>query len=69
MAGNKDRLSAFCAQILNEISDLCDANRVKSICRLVQDQQLRVMENGIGNAKPLLHAKGIFTEQLFILIG
>jgi len=55
-------------RIPDEISDFGNADRVKSVCRFIQYEKFRVMQDGVGNSKTLLHAKGILAEHLFVLI-
>ena len=40
-----------------QLPDLHDPGRVQPVGRLVEDQQLRVREEGRGDAQPLLHAQ------------
>ena len=68
MAGDQNRLSALHTQIPNKIPYLGNADRVQAVCRLIQNQQLRVMQDCICYAKTLLHSKGILAKELFVPI-
>ena len=46
-------------QIAGELEDFVAAGRVHAVGRLVEDQQLRIVDDGRGQLEPLLHAGGI----------
>ena len=50
-------------------SIVIEAAELLECFQLVQNQKLRVMQNSVGNTEALLHAEGILTEQLFVLVG
>jgi hypothetical protein len=45
--------------VLDDLPDLPPADRVHPVRRLVQENQLRVVEDGLGDPGPLLHALGV----------
>ena len=58
VAGDEHR-PAFLAKAAEQIPDLLDPRGIKAVGRFVQDQQRRILEQGGGDAEPLLHPKGI----------
>ena len=44
--------------IADEITDVHNLVRVQSVRRLVQNDELRIMDDGLGNADPLLVTSG-----------
>ena len=69
MAGNQDGLSLFFAEGADKGPYLRNTDRIQAIGRFIQDQQLRVMHNGVGNPQTLFHAQRILPKELFVLIG
>ena len=46
------------AQLLNQFPDFDDLNRVEAESRLVQNQNLGIVDHGLGQSHPLLVALG-----------
>ena len=61
VAGDQDRLAPV-GEAAHRRPDLVDARRVESVGRLVEDQQVRVLEQGRGDGEPLLHAERVGPE-------
>src|SRR5882762_6010768 len=55
MAGEKHSHASSLRQVPNQSPHFMDSGRVESIGRLVEYQQFRVTEQGLGDAEPLLH--------------
>ena len=53
----------------DELADLAHADRVQPVGRLVEDQQLRLAEQGAGDPKPLLHAERVLPEAVPAAVG
>ena len=51
--------AALADEIAQELEDLDHADRVDRRRRLVQDQDVGVLDEGIGDAEPLEHAAGV----------
>ena len=45
--------------VADGLADLADAGRVEAVGRLVEDQQLGVLEQGGRDRQPLLHAERV----------
>ena len=69
MTGYQDRLSALIAELADKSADFRDSDRIETVDRLVQYQQLRIMHDGKRNRQALLHSKRVLRKQLFVLIG
>ena len=55
----KKTVLPFLLQPLDDLAHLHAAQRVQAAGRLVEDQQVRVVDQGLGQSHPLLHALGI----------
>ena len=55
---------ALRGQVLHERADPVDALRVEPVDRLVEQQHLRVAQQGAGQAEPLLHAERELADRL-----
>ena len=63
MAGNQDGLIHSIAQLPDKIPHFRDADGVKAIDRLVEDQKRGVFHNRLGDAQPLAHAEAVLLIQ------
>ena len=63
VAGDQDG-AALVGQPAHRAADLVDPGRVQAVGRLVEDQQLRFLEQGGGDGQPLLHAQRVRLEQV-----
>ena len=61
VAGQDDRL-ALLAELADQLLDLGGADRVEARGRLVEQDQLGVVDQGLGQADPPLHALGVLAE-------
>ena len=59
MARQENRFASFINQVTDKGADFLDTGRIQPIGRLVQNNQLRVMQQGRGDAQPLAHTGGI----------
>ena len=50
--------------MFDQLADLADTGRVQSVAGFVQDQQFRVLEQGRGDAEPLLHAQRVTLDPI-----
>ena len=48
-----------CLQVGHHLADLAPADRIDAVGRLVEEDHLGVVHQGLGDAEPLLHALGI----------
>ena len=64
MAG-EDYGHSFFGKRDDQFPQLLNAERVKPVGGLIQDQKFRVIEKGGCNAKPLLHTHGKLRDTLF----
>ena len=55
MAADQDRL-AEAAQLAQELAQLDAGPRIEAGCGLVEQQHLRIVDEGVGEAQALLHA-------------
>ena len=62
-AGEEDG-PAFAGPGGDHLPKPCDAGRVEPVHRLVEDQQLRIAEQGSGDAEPLAHAEAVAADRL-----
>jgi len=58
VTGQQDAPALF-GEMGDKSSDLLLAGRIEAVCRFIEDYQFRVTKQGGGNAKPLLHSKGV----------
>ena len=66
VAGDQNGFSGGIAQLPDKAAHLRDANGVKAIDRLIQNQKFRVVHHGQSDGKTLLHAQGVLGKQFFI---
>lgn len=69
MRGDEHRTVKFVRQGADQCTDLVDAHRIQSVCRLVKDQDGRPAEKGARKSETLLHAQRIFTGKAFLIRG
>ncbi len=68
MAGEEDGL-ALGGQSAQQIAHLDDAGRVQAVGRLIQDQQLGIVQQGDGQPQALLHPQRIGVDPIPLPIG
>ena len=61
VGGQEDRLS-FLLEPDDDVPDLFPAERVEAAERFVQDDERRIVDEGLGEPDPLKHAAGEFSE-------
>ena len=57
--GRKEDSLALVLEPLNDLAHFHAAERVQAAGRLVEDEQVRFVDQGLGQPHPLLHAFGI----------
>ena len=65
VAGDQNGGLPLPVQLKEQLPELHDALRVQAVDGLVQEEELRVVHEGQGQAQPLLHAQGEGLELLF----
>ena len=65
MARDEDGF-AFGCQAVHEVAYLDDAGWIEPIGRLIQDQDIGVLQQRYGDAQTLLHAKGVGAHTIFL---
>ena len=68
VAAHEDRL-ALLAQLDDQVLHPARAERVEAGGRLVEDDQLRVVDERLGQADALPHALGVFLEDALLVVG
>ena len=68
VAADEDRLAQR-AQLAEELAQLDPRPRVEAGRRLVEEQHLRVVDEGVGQAQPLLHAAREALDVRLALVG
>ncbi len=61
MAGN-DQALLLSGQLLEEDEELLAANRINAAQRFIENQQLGIVDEGLGQLDPLPHAFGVAGE-------
>ncbi len=62
MAVEEDGLP-FALEAAEDVADLGPAHRIDAVGWFVENEELRVMEHGLGQPEPLRHALGILADQ------
>src|SRR5438105_15574487 len=65
MARDEDGL-AFGSEAVHEIAHFDDAGGVETVGRLIEDQDIGVLQQSHGDAQTLLHPKGVGTHAIFL---
>ena len=66
MGGYDDGHPELLIEAVDQMADIGDPLGVQAVGRLVQDQDLRIAQDGIGDPQSLLHTQGIFVKGLFL---
>ena len=66
--GSKQDRGATITQRTEQPAHLLDAAAVEAVHGLVQDQQRRMLHDGLGNTKALAHTEGVFPNPLFVCV-
>ena len=53
----------------DQLAELDDARRIEAVARLIEDQQLRVGEQGAGHPEPLAHPRGVALDAVICAVG
>ena len=69
MGGQEHRGPPVVAEAAKELPDIADAGRVEPVARFVQDEQARLLQQGGGDTKPLLHPERVTLEALVRPVG
>ena len=69
VAGEDDGFALLVAEVANEVLDFRGADRVQAGGRLVQKDQLWVVDQRLGQADAALHAFGILTKLAVLRAG
>ena len=69
VAGEHDREAALGDEPAEQVEDLDDADRVDRRGRLVEDQEVRRLDQGIGDAESLAHAAGVGADPVVRTVG
>ena len=69
VAGEHDRQAALVDEPAQQLEDLDDADRVDRGGRLVEDQEVGRLDQGIGDAEPLAHAAGVGADPVVRAVG
>ena len=64
MARQHDRQPALVDQPAQQVEDLDHADRVDRRRRLVEDEQVRRLDQGVGDAEPLAHAARVRLDRV-----
>jgi len=59
VTGNQNGFSSCVAKLPNKGAYFCNTDGIETVDRLIQNQKLRIVHNGKGDGKPLLHTKRI----------
>ena len=59
MARNEHCTAFLMSKVLENIAKLFDTGRIKSVCRLVEHKQLRMMQDRLSNSETLAHTERI----------
>ena len=59
VTGNQNSFSSCVAKLPNKGAYFCNTDGIEAVDRLIQNQKLRIVHNGKGDGKPLLHTKRI----------
>src|SRR5258708_37597085 len=65
MAGKEDAL-AFTREPVQQIAHLDDTSGIESVGRFVEDEQIRIVEQGDPHAQALLHAERVGTHAILL---
>ena len=68
MGGNDNSCSVIPIHRCDQIADVRDALRVQTVDRLIQNQNFRIAQHGVGDAKALFHAHGKRTKLCVCLV-
>ena len=69
VAREHDRQAALVDQPAQQVEDLDDADRVDRRRRLVEDQQVGRLDQGVGDAEPLAHAARVGVDPVVGAVG
>ena len=69
MRRDEDAHLAFAGEAAQQLADLADAGGVEAVGRLVEDEQLRIAEQRLGDAEALAHAEGVGSDALIEAVG
>ena len=61
--------SSLVAESANEVSYLLDASRIQAIRRLVEDEQLRILQERRSDPQPLLHPERVGPDEVVRSLG
>ena len=60
---------ALVAERTQQLADLLDPGRIEAVGRFVEDQQLGVLEERLGQAEPLAHPEGVGPDEVVGSLG
>ena len=69
VARQHDRQTTLVDELAQEVEDLDDAERIDRGRRLVEDQQVRRLDQRVGDAEPLAHAARVLLDRVVGPIG
>ena len=69
VAREHDREAAFVDELAQQVQDLDDAERVDRGRRLVEDEQVRRLDQRVGDAEPLAHAARVGLDRIVRPVG